>query len=100
MFDVLNKYGRDYKVIFIGDATMGPYEISYPGGSVEHWNQEAGNVWMERILGHFDKCIWLNPQEEANWGYYSSIKMMKQIVSKKMYPLTLSGLTDGIKALL
>lgn len=100
VFDVLHKYGRDYKVIFIGDATMGPYEISYPGGSVEHWNQEAGNVWMERILNHFDKCIWLNPQEEVNWEYYSSIQMMKQIVSKKMYPLTLSGLTDGIKALL
>ncbi len=100
VFDVLHKYGRDYKVIFIGDATMGPYEISYPGGSVDHWNEEAGNVWMERILGHFDNCIWLNPQEEAHWGYHSSIQMMKQIVRNKMYPLTLSGLTDGIKALL
>lgn len=100
VFDVLHKYGRDYKVIIIGDATMGPYEISYPGGSVDHWNEEAGNVWMERILGHFDNCIWLNPQEEAHWGYHSSIQMMKQIVKNKMYPLTLSGLTDGIKALL
>ena len=100
VFDLLNKYGRDYKVIFIGDATMGPYEISYPGGSVDHWNEEAGNVWMERILSHFDKCIWLNPQEATHWGYHSSIQMMKQIVRNKMYPLTLSGLTDGIKALL
>lgn len=100
VFDVLHKYGRDYKVIFIGDATMGPYEINYPGGSVEHWNQEPGSVWMERVLGHFDNCIWLNPQKEATWGHYSSIQMMKQIVSNKMYPLTLGGLTDGIKALL
>jgi len=100
VFDVLHKYGRDYKVIFIGDATMGPYEISYPGGSVDHWNEEAGHVWMERILGHFDNCIWLNPQEETHWGYHSSIQMMKQIVGNKMYPLTLSGLTNGIKALL
>jgi len=100
VFDVLHKYGRDYKVIFIGDATMGPYEISYPGGSVEHWNHEPGNVWMARILEHFDKCIWLNPQEEVNWDYYASIQMMKKIVNQKMYPLTLNGLTDGIKALL
>lgn len=100
IYDVIHTYGRDYKVIFVGDATMGPYEITYPGGSVEHWNKEAGNVWMERILGHFDKCIWLNPQEEEHWRYYASIHLMKQIVGNKMYPLTLSGLTDGIKALL
>jgi len=100
LYDVLHTYGRDYKVIFVGDATMGPYEITYPGGSVEHWNQEAGNVWMQRILSHFDKAVWLNPQEEQTWQYYSSIHLMKQIMGNKMYPLTLSGLTDGIKALL
>lgn len=100
VFDLLHTYGRDYKVIFVGDATMGPYEITYPGGSVEHWNEEPGNVWMERILAHFDKCIWLNPQDLTHWNYYASINLMKQIMGNKMYPLTLSGLSDGIKELL
>ena len=97
---VIHTYGSDYKVIFIGDATMGPYEITYPGGSVEHWNEEAGSVWMKRLLTHFDKSIWLNPQEERHWSYYGSIDIMKNIVANKMYPLTLEGLTQGIKALL
>jgi hypothetical protein len=97
---IIHTYGRDYKVIIIGDATMGPYEITYPGGSVEHYNEEAGSVWMGRLLSHFDKAIWLNPQEEAYWSYYGSIHIMKQIVSHKMYPLTLDGLSNGIKALL
>jgi uncharacterized protein with von Willebrand factor type A (vWA) domain len=98
--EILHKYGRDYKVIFIGDATMGPYEITYPGGSVEHWNEEAGSIWMQRILDHFNKVIWLNPQPEQQWGYYHSIEIMKSIVERKMYPLTIEGLTDGIKELL
>jgi uncharacterized protein with von Willebrand factor type A (vWA) domain len=97
---VIHTYGSDYKVIFIGDATMGPYEITYPGGSVEHWNEEPGSVWMKRLLTHFDKSIWLNPQEERQWSYYSSIDIMKNIVANKMYPLTVEGLTQGIKALL
>ena len=97
---VIHTYGSDYKVIFIGDATMGPYEITYPGGSVEHWNEEPGSVWMKRLLSHFDKSIWLNPQEERQWSYHSSIDIMKSIVANKMYPLTVEGLTQGIKALL
>lgn len=97
---VIHTYGSDYKVIFIGDATMGPYEITYPGGSVEHWNEEPGSVWMKRLLSHFDKSIWLNPQPEADWRYYSSIDIMRNIMTNKMYPLTLEGLTQGIKALL
>lgn len=100
VMELLHTYGRDYKVIFVGDATMGPYEITYPGGSVEHWNEEPGNVWMERVLSHFDKCIWLNPQETPHWNYYASINLMRQIMGDKMYPLTLSGLSDGIKELL
>ena len=96
---VLHTYGRDYKVIFIGDATMGPYEITYPGGSVEHYNEEAGSVWMKRLTDHFDKVIWLNPQEEPQWPYYASIQIMQQLVDAKMYPLTLAGLGQGIKAL-
>jgi len=100
LLQVLHTYSRDYKVIFIGDATMGPYEITYPGGSVEHWNEEPGSVWMKRILDHFDDVIWLNPQPEQQWPYYSSIRIMQQIVMDNMYPLTLDGLTKGIKALL
>jgi hypothetical protein len=100
LLQVLHTYSRDYKVIFVGDATMGPYEITYPGGSVEHWNQEAGSVWLARVLEHFDKCIWLNPQDKAHWQYYPSIGIIKQLMSHKMFPLTVDGLTQGIKALL
>lgn len=100
LLQVLHTYSRDYKVIFVGDATMGPYEITYPGGSVEHWNQEAGSVWLSRVLEHFDHCIWLNPQNEAHWQYYQSINIIKQLLENKMFPLTVSGLTQGIKALL
>jgi len=100
LLQVLHTYSRDYKIIFVGDATMGPYEITYPGGSVEHWNEEAGSVWMKRLTDHFDNVIWLNPQDEPQWGYYDSINIMNQLVDKKMYPLTLAGLGKGIKALL
>ena len=100
LLQVLHTYSRDYKVIFVGDATMGPYEITYPGGSVEHWNEEAGDVWMKRLTDYFDKVIWLNPQSEAHWRYYSSIHIMKGLVDNKMYPLTLAGLEQGIKALI
>ncbi len=100
LLQVLHTYSRDYKIIFVGDATMGPYEITYPGGSVEHWNEEAGSVWMKRLTEHFDDVIWLNPQDESQWGYYNSINIMHQLVDKKMYPLTISGLGKGIKALL
>jgi uncharacterized protein len=100
LLQVLHTYGRDYKVIFVGDATMGPYEITYPGGSVEHWNQEAGSVWLSRVLEHFDNFIWLNPQDKSHWQYYPSIGIIKQLVENKMYPLTVDGLSQGIKALL
>ena len=100
LFQVLHTYSRDYKVIFVGDATMGPYEITYPGGSVEHWNQEPGSAWMQRVLEHFDKCIWLNPQPIEAWQYYPSISLMNKIVGRKMFPMTLDGLSDGIKSLI
>jgi uncharacterized protein with von Willebrand factor type A (vWA) domain len=99
LLQVLHTYSRDYKVIFVGDATMGPYEITYPGGSVEHWNEEAGSVWMKRLTEHFDNVIWLNPQAESHWNYYASIQIIQQLVGHKMYPLSLSGLGQGIKAL-
>ena len=97
--EVLNQYGRDYKLIFVGDATMGPYEITYPGGSVEHYNQETGQAWLQRLLNHFDKAIWLNPQPKPHWRYYHSISIIDEIMEGKMFPLTLDGIGDGIKAL-
>lgn len=100
LFQVLHTYGSDYKVIIVGDATMGPYEITYPGGSVEHWNQEAGSVWMQRLLQQYEKSIWLNPQEQSHWGYYHSIHIMKEIMGNRMFPLTVAGIGDGIKSLL
>ncbi|MFW8589553.1 vWA domain-containing protein [Glaciecola sp. 2405UD65-10] len=100
VYSIIQKYGADYKVIFVGDATMGPYEITYPGGSVEHWNEEPGSVWMQRILHHFEYAVWLNPQAKAYWHYHASIQIMQELVENRMFPLTLEGLTDAIKALL
>ena len=99
VWDVIHKYGRDYKLIFVGDATMGPYEITYPGGSVEHWNEEPGSAWMQRLLNHFEYAIWLNPQAEQYWQYYASIKIIHDIMDERMFPLTIDGITNGIKAL-
>jgi uncharacterized protein with von Willebrand factor type A (vWA) domain len=99
VWDIINKYGRDYHVIFIGDATMGPYEITYPGGSVEHWNEEPGEVWMQRLTAHFHHAIWLNPQPKAHWNYYASVNIIHKLMDRRMFPLTLDGLTAGIKSL-
>jgi uncharacterized protein with von Willebrand factor type A (vWA) domain len=99
VWDVIHKYGSDYKLIFVGDATMGPYEITYPGGSVEHWNEETGAVWMQRLLNHFNHAIWLNPPMEQYWNYYASIKIIHELMEEKMFPLTLQGIGNGIKAL-
>lgn len=98
--ELINTYGRDYKVIFVGDATMGPYEILYPQGSVEHYNEEAGSVWMQRVINHFDNCIWLNPQPAQYWHYYASIDIMRSLVNKNMFPLTLDGIALAINTLL
>ncbi|BDX06288.1 vWA domain-containing protein [Planctobacterium marinum] len=100
VWDIIHKYGSEYKVIFVGDATMGPYEITYPGGSVEHWNEEAGAVWMNRLLQHFNNAIWLNPQPEQYWSYYASVKIMHELMEARMFPLTLTGISNGIKELL
>ena len=97
--EVLRTYGKDYKVIFIGDASMAPYEISHSGGSVEHMNDEPGYVWMQRLKAVFDKVIWLNPVADQYWDYTHSIGMVKQLLEDEMYPLTLNGLESGIKSL-
>ncbi|MFZ5913024.1 MAG: vWA domain-containing protein [Pseudomonadota bacterium] len=98
-WDVLNKYGHDYKVIFVGDATMSPYEITYPGGSVEHWNEEAGEVWYQRVSDIYPKMVWLNPVAKKHWEYTPSIQVVQQIMADRMYPLTLAGLDDAMREL-
>ena len=97
--DITHKYGSDYKLVFVGDATMSPYEIVYPGGSVEHWNEEPGAIWIKRLLQTFPKSIWLNPEPEDRWAYTPSIKMTQELMGERMFPLTVSGLSDGIKKL-
>ena len=99
ILDVLHKYSHDYKVIFVGDASMSPYEILQPGGSVEHWNDEAGEVWINRLLTTYDKVVWLNPVPQQEWDYTQSIGITYQIMNKHMYPLTLNGLEDAMKHL-
>ncbi|MEL6213645.1 MAG: VWA domain-containing protein, partial [Pseudomonadota bacterium] len=96
-WDVLHKYPHDYKVIFVGDASMSPYEITVPGGSVEYFNEEAGAVWMQRVLDIYESAVWLNPVPDKHWEYAPSIKMLKNLFSERMYPLTLSGI-DGAMA--
>ena len=97
--DIAHKYGPDYKLVFVGDATMSPYEIVYAGGSVEHWNEEPGAVWIKRLLHTYPKAIWLNPEPEQRWEYTPSIKLTRELMGDRMYPLTISGLDDGIKRL-
>jgi uncharacterized protein with von Willebrand factor type A (vWA) domain len=98
-FDVMHTYPHDYKVIFVGDAAMSPYEIQAPGGSVEHFNEEAGAVWMERVTRTYPACVWLNPVRETEWDYTHSIRMMRQLMGGRMYPLTLEGLDSAMKEL-
>lgn len=95
-FEVLNKYSHDYKVVFVGDATMAPYEITHAGGSVEHWNEEPGAAWMERFQGIYDNVVWLNPTPQETWEYSSSVTMTQDLVGGKMYPLTIRGLEEGM----
>ena len=98
-WDVLRKYNGDYKLIFVGDATMSPYEILQPGGSVEHNNGEAGAVWLQRFAQHFPKHIWINPEPESLWQYRQSISVVERLLAGRMFPLTLEGLTRGMRQL-
>ncbi len=98
-YDLLHTYGSDWKVIFVGDASMAPYEISHAGGSVEHWNEEPGYLWMQRFMQHFDKLVWLNPYPQPSWHYTRSIGMIRDLVDNHMYPMTLSGLEDAMRVL-
>ncbi|MQQ07395.1 VWA domain-containing protein [Epibacterium sp. SM1979] len=98
-WDVLRTYGSDYKCIFVGDASMSPYEIAYPGGANEHWNQEAGQVWLERARTQWPDHMWINPVPEKHWGYTHSIGMIQEIFENRMVPMTLAGLERGMKEL-
>lgn len=99
-WDFLHTYGNDYKIIIVGDATMSPYEIVYPGGSVEHMNEETGEAWLKRLSEHFKDVVWLNPVEAQYWHYAPSIKMIQQLMEGRMYPLTLSGIESAMRALM
>ncbi len=98
-WDVLHTYPHDYKVIFVGDASMSPYEIMAPGGSIEHFNEETGAIWMERLARTYSACVWLNPVAEKDWDYTHSIRIMRQLMGGRMYPLTLEGLDNAMREL-
>lgn len=97
--DVIRTYPSDYRVVFVGDASMSPYEVTHPGGSVEHWNEESGQVWLRRILDHFHKAVWLNPVPQPHWGYTQSISLIRQTFGERMYPLNLEGIDQAMREL-
>ncbi|MBI4983856.1 MAG: VWA domain-containing protein [Rhodocyclales bacterium] len=99
LWDVLHKYGPDYKLVVVGDATMSPYEILHPGGSVEYSNAESGAVWLQRLLGTYPKAVWLNPEPERLWEYRQSIQIVRDIFGERMFPLTLDGLERSMRQL-
>jgi uncharacterized protein with von Willebrand factor type A (vWA) domain len=97
--EVMRTYGADYKLIFVGDATMSPYEILQPGGSIEHWNDEPGSAWMRRLLASYPRHAWLNPEPEERWDWTPSIKITRELIDERMYPLTIKGLDEAMRAL-
>ena len=99
LLDLLHKFGHDYKLVLVGDASMSPYEITHPGGSVEHFNEEAGAVWLQRMANTYPSAVWLNPTPEQYWNYSASTQIVRELMHERMYPLTLDGLDDAMKAL-
>lgn len=97
--DVMHKYAADYRLIFVGDASMSPHEILREGGSIEHWNEESGATWMKRMLGVYSRAVWLNPVAESSWGYTPSIGVLHELMGERMYPMTLEGLGRAIERL-
>jgi uncharacterized protein with von Willebrand factor type A (vWA) domain len=100
MYELMNTYPADYKVIFVGDAAMSPYEILIPGGSVDHWNEEAGQLWLQRVLNIYKHAVWLNPMPERYWEHTQPVKLIQQIAGNRMFPLTLDGIDAAIGELL
>ena len=99
LWDVMHKYGEDYKVVVVGDATMSPYEVLQPGGSVEYANEEAGAVWLQRMLDTWPRAVWLNPEPERLWDYRHSIELIRTIFNSRMFPLSLAGLERAMREL-
>jgi len=99
MWDVLHKFGHDHKLVLVGDASMSPYEITQPGGSVEHMNEEAGAVWLGRLTATYPAAVWLNPLPEAHWDFTQSVAVIRQLMAGRMYPLTLAGLDGAMREL-
>ena len=99
LWDVLHTYGHDYKCVFVGDASMSPYEISHRGGSVEHFNEEAGAVWLQRLTTTYPASVWLNPIPEEQWSYSQSIRIIRELMAERMYPLSLAGLDEAMREL-
>ena len=97
--EVMRTYGPEYRAVFVGDAAMSPYEIAMPGGSVEHWNEESGSVWLTRMMSHWRRAAWLNPAPLADWGYTQSTGMLRQLMDGRMFPLSVAGLDDMARAL-
>jgi uncharacterized protein len=96
---LLRRFNPDYRVVFVGDATMSPYEIEQPGGSVEHWNEESGRTWMQRIVAHFPRLVWLNPEPPDRWQWTPSIGITRELVGGRMFPLSLRGLDQAMRVL-
>jgi uncharacterized protein with von Willebrand factor type A (vWA) domain len=99
-WDMLHKFPSDYRVVFVGDATMSPYEVTYPGGSVEHWNEEAGAVWLQRVAQIYERLVWLNPTPRAHWDHTPSIQVIREVIGpNRMFPLTIEGLDGAMREL-
>jgi len=99
-WDVLHKYPSDYRIVFVGDATMSPYEVTYPGGSVEHWNEEPGAVWLQRVKDVYERLVWLNPTPRAHWDHTPSIQLIREVIGPdRMFPLTIQGLDGAMREL-
>jgi uncharacterized protein len=99
-WDVLHRFPHDYRIVFVGDATMSPYEITYPGGSVEHWNEEPGAMWLQRLSNVYERLVWLNPTPRAHWDHTPSISLVRDIIGPdRMFPLTIQGLDGAMREL-
>lgn len=98
-WDLLRSYGPDWRLIIVGDASMSPYELLYPGGSVEHYNKETGAAWLQRILNHWPHAVWLNPEPSGSWEYRQSIAIVRELINERMYAMTLEGLEQAMQLL-
>jgi uncharacterized protein with von Willebrand factor type A (vWA) domain len=94
---LIRRYNPDYKLVFVGDAAVAPYEITHPGGSIEGWNEESGEVWLRRLTQHFKKLVWINPSARQTWEYVSSTQLIRKLIDERMYELTPQGLTEAMR---